>query len=144
MKSFRFRLESVLRYRTTLATIEEGKLALSRKQLDEATQNLEALRRSNRSIEQEVLSAQSVTGADLKALGAWQLEMKRQTQSSLQAVEEARIAFQQQMETVRLARRQVRLLEKLRQRRLEEWQEGFDRELEELAASSFLSRWSYD
>lgn len=144
MKAFRFRLESVLRYRSTLASVEEGKLALARKRLDDASQHLEALRQLHRSIEHEVVSAQSVTGADLKALCAWHLDMKGQTEASEQAIEEARNAFLQQLERVRRARREVRLLEKLRHKRLEEWQQGFDREIEELAAGSFLSRWSSD
>jgi len=39
------------------------------------------------------------------------------------------------------ARRDVRVIEKLRERRLAEWQAEADRELEGLAAEVFLARW---
>jgi hypothetical protein len=40
------------------------------------------------------------------------------------------------------ARRRCRLLERLKERRLTEWTAGRDHELEEIAAESYLARWS--
>ena len=40
------------------------------------------------------------------------------------------------------AQRQCRLLEKLEQRRHAEWRRAADKEVEDLAAESFLARWS--
>jgi hypothetical protein len=40
------------------------------------------------------------------------------------------------------ARRCCRLLERLKERRRAEWQAATDREMEELAAESFLAGWS--
>jgi hypothetical protein len=39
------------------------------------------------------------------------------------------------------ARRRCRLLERLRERRWDEWKAAADRELEETAAESYLARW---
>jgi hypothetical protein len=40
------------------------------------------------------------------------------------------------------ARRHFRLLERLKQRRLEDWRLAGDKELEELASESYLARWT--
>ena len=40
------------------------------------------------------------------------------------------------------ARRRFRLLERLKQRRLEDWRLAGDKELEELASESYLARWT--
>jgi len=39
------------------------------------------------------------------------------------------------------AQRRVRLLERLRERRFSEWEAELNRELEALAAESYLARW---
>ena len=40
------------------------------------------------------------------------------------------------------ARRRCRLLERLKERRLAEWTTARDHEVEEIAAESYLARWS--
>jgi hypothetical protein len=40
------------------------------------------------------------------------------------------------------ARRRFRLLERLKDRRMAEWKQAGDREIEEVAAESYLARWS--
>jgi hypothetical protein len=40
------------------------------------------------------------------------------------------------------ARRRFRLLERLKERRHEDWRLARDRELEELASESYLARWA--
>src|ERR1039458_7519716 len=64
----------------------------------------------------------------------------------VQALALRRMACEQQVAAQRQkvleAQRQCRLLEKLEQRRHAEWRREADREMESLAAESFLARWN--
>jgi hypothetical protein len=82
-----------------------------------------------------------VTAADLEGLSTFRARVKsRDAQLALKRVQCARKLAEQQ--TVLLeARRRCQLLERLEERRLAEWRSARDRELDELAAESFLAKW---
>jgi hypothetical protein len=83
-----------------------------------------------------------VCGRDLAALGSFRLHVrKKNAELAARRVEcEARLAAGrgEMLE----ARRRLRLLERLRDRRFEDWRLARDKELEELAAESYLARWT--
>ena len=81
-----------------------------------------------------------VEAGDLWALAAY----RQRLMAELQALDRRRGAKQvaAQRQKVLEAQRQCRLLEKLEQRRQAEWQREADREMESLAAESFLARWN--
>jgi len=142
MTAFRFPLQKALEWRRTQLELAEARLkqqAAALGALDRMRAETEA---SGIRAEIEVRKWGAVAGRDLEALGRFRAWVK---------TEEARIAglrataakeHASRQEVMLEARRRVRLLERLRERRLLEWEHARDRELDELAAESFLARWN--
>jgi flagellar protein FliJ len=141
VKRFEFPLSHVLDFR--------------RRQLGQEEARLEALQAERRALEtesgrleretRETRSELIVTGsADAESLLACDLYLRRlakerKQQAGRMAEWQGRAAAQQR--AVVEARRQVRLLEKLEERRRREWRAGVNREQEELSAELYLARW---
>ncbi|HZZ38892.1 MAG TPA: hypothetical protein VFE06_07165 [Acidobacteriaceae bacterium] len=89
-----------------------------------------------------IASLPQVKGGHLAPLPGW-YQWTVRAADQLSALErEATADLQKRRQAMVEAHRQVRLLEKLRDKRRGEWQAAFDRELEELAADSTNSRFS--
>ena len=142
MTTFRFPLQKVLDWRRTQLELAEARFQQQTAALaaiDRAYAEMEA---SGIRAEVEVRCWDPLAGRDLAALGRFRLRVQsREKQISLQ-----RAGCQRELavrKTAMLeARRRCRLLERLKERRLAEWTLTRDRELEELASESYLSRWA--
>jgi flagellar export protein FliJ len=140
MKKFAFSLERVREIRMRQAEEEEirlERLLAERAAAHAAIARLDEERESARA----ALSADSaIESQDLAARDEYRslLLAKRKELLDRQSGCQNRIAAQTQV--VLEARRKVRLLDKLRRRRLGEWTAELERELEALAAESFLAR----
>ena len=141
MNAFRFPLQKALDWRKTQLELEEARF---RQQLAE----LAGLDRARAELEAEGIRAEvqvrdwkQLAGGDLAALGAFRVWVKAREKD----IAVRRVACQREVaarEAAMLeARRRCRLLERLKERRLAEWQSASDRELEQLAAESFLAQW---
>jgi hypothetical protein len=142
MTSFRFSLKRVLDWRRTQLELEEARYkqqAAGVAELDRRRAEIEA---SGIRAEAQVREWSTVTSSDLEALSAFRTRVKS---------EEARIAGQraeyvrkltEQRRVMMEARRKCKLLERLEERRLAEWRAARVKELDELAAESFLAKWS--
>jgi len=142
MTAFRFRLERVLEWRRTQLELAEARFkqqAAALGALDRMRAETEA---SGIRAEIEVRRQSRVAGRDLEALGHFRLRVKSEETriAGLRVAAAAEYAVRQK--GMLEARRRVRLLERLRERRLAEWEEARDRELEELASESYLARWN--
>jgi flagellar export protein FliJ len=141
MTTFRFPLQKVLDWRRTQLELAEASFqqqiaALAA--IDRAYAEMEA---SGIRAEWEVRRWDPLAGGDLAALGRFRLLVQsREKQISLQRVECQRELAVRKTAMLE-ARRRCRLLERLKERRLAEWTLARDRELEELASESYLSRW---
>jgi hypothetical protein len=83
-----------------------------------------------------------VASSELTALGAYRLRARKlEEQIKIHRAEAAKKVEEQQKAMLE-ARRRCRLLERLKERRLVEWTAERDKELEEIAADSYLARWS--
>jgi flagellar export protein FliJ len=137
---FQFRLQPVLDLRAAQLDTEEMRLRQLlelRARLDRAIADTEAVRQA----EEEKVRGGPVMGAELWALAAWR-EAARETAARLAAErrkQDGEIAAQR--ERIAAARRRCRLLERLRERRLTEWDAENQRRLEEFAAEAYLARW---
>ncbi|MBZ5596255.1 MAG: hypothetical protein LAP39_28755 [Acidobacteriia bacterium] len=89
-----------------------------------------------------LLSSQSVNGSDLEAMVRYKELVARQKQVALNRRRECERKLEQQRSRLLQARREFRLLEKLRQMRKAEWEATVDREFEALAAESYLALWN--
>jgi flagellar protein FliJ len=141
MKKFYFSLENVKQIRQRQADIEEA--ALSRLLLERAALEAEQRRiqEEQAAAERRVIEASALDAGELQAL-----EFFRHYSTQQKRLLEARKAAQdacieQQRARVLEARRNFRLLEKLREKRFAEWEKDFSLELENLASEAYLAQW---
>lgn len=141
MQRFHFPLEKVLHYRARLLETEQARLNEKLAQLRAVEAGIEALNSTRRSEERRLHGASALEAGELQSLAAF----LRAAAIRLLRLEEARItaakALEEQRERVLKARREHRLLERLRDRRLAEWKLDFERELQQTADENFASRW---
>jgi flagellar export protein FliJ len=140
VKRFEFRLQSVLDWRARQLEMEQAKLQALFKELhglDAALARLQA--------EGEEAARVALASGDpqqLAALGPFREHLRRERGrvEGLRAACETRLAGQRNRTLE--AERNVRLLERLKGRRLADWNAAASKELELLATDSFLARWS--
>lgn len=142
MRAFTFSLRQALAWRRTQLELEENKLRELAARLEELA--LAATRLDLVKSRAEIAVRQS---AVIEAGDLWALAAHRQRLiAELQALALRRIAGEQQVSAQRQrvleAQRLCRLLEKLEQRRRAEWRQAEERELDSLAAESFLAIWN--
>jgi hypothetical protein len=142
MRAFIFPLRQALKWRKTQLELEENKLRQVAGKLEELALAQVKLDLVKGRAEGTVRQATMVDAGDLWALAAYRERLIAELRAlALQRIEcERQLAAQRQK--VLEAQRQCRLLEKLEQRRHAEWLREADRELENLAAESFLSLWN--
>jgi hypothetical protein len=141
MKRFRFRLESIREWRQLQLELEETKLQRLFEELRQLGACRAGLEADGRDAACAVLSTAIVEAQQLVALEAYRLHLRAEVERLRQQESAcgARIAAQRQ--SVRKAERDLQLLEKLKQRRLAEWEREADKEQETLAAEVFLAKW---
>lgn len=142
MTSFAFRLEKVLRWRQAKLDLEQ--FALSRLAAECARWDTVLSRLQHAQAEAEALTQTSapVSGADLRALSAYREHVGQQRRTALDRRRECEVRMQEQRHRLLRARREHRLLEKLRQVRRAEWETAVNREFEALAAETYLAQWT--
>jgi len=139
MTSFRFPLQKVLDWRQKQLELEEIRFkqqltALA--DLDRARQELNA---AGAQAETQVRHWNSLAGCDLAALNNFRLNVKHKDQEIAARRVQCQETLNAQQGIMLEARRRSRLLERLKDRRLAEWQAARDHELDELASESFLA-----
>jgi hypothetical protein len=142
MKSFRFPLEKALGWRRLQLELEEARhkqQAAVLAGLDRERAEIEA---AGIRAEIEVREWRPIAAGDLTALGNFRLHVKSQESGIARRRFEAAQKLAEQQKAMLEARRRCRLLERLKERRLTEWTAERDHELEEIAAESFMARWS--
>jgi hypothetical protein len=142
MKSFQFPLAKALEWRRVQLELEEARykqLLSDLAGLDRRRAEIEA---SGIHAEMQLRGWNPVVAGDLTALGNFRLRVKSQeTEIARLRVESAKKLGEQQKVMLE-ARRRCSLLERLKERRLAEWTKDRDRELDEIAAESYLARWA--
>ncbi len=144
MTNFRFRLEKVLAWRRTQVDLEEAKFQQRTLELREVENEQARIEAAGNRAETEVRGWSPLTGYDLETLAHYRKYVTSQEKQIAQRREEARQRLEAQQQAVFEARRRCQLLERLRDRRRAEWQAQAGKELEELAAESYLSSLARD
>jgi flagellar export protein FliJ len=141
MPPFRFRLQRVLQWQERICRLEEDKLRQFAAELAETEGKLARLAAERVSIEQEFAGQTSLSPRDLQALAQY----RRRAAQELLALEQEReargAALAGQREKVLAERRKVQVIEKLRDRALQEHTRAVDRETETVSHESYLSTW---
>jgi flagellar export protein FliJ len=142
MKSFQFPLQRVLDWRAIQLRAEEEKLAALQHRFTSLAQKENALMAAQSKSERDVLGQPSIGGAQLKALAAFRLRIQsdRAAIRAHRAQCEAQIA--EQRKRLLKARKDLRVLEKLKEKRRKTWQHLSDREVEDTAAENYISQWA--
>jgi hypothetical protein len=139
MNAFTFRLERVLHWRITSLRLEEARLKQTRATLEVARTERERLSHALSQAKQQTETF--LTGADLLALDRYAASLDKQVALSDQRITALSEATAKQTLVVARCDRDARLLERLRCRRLAEWQTGINRELESQMSDFSGSKW---
>jgi hypothetical protein len=142
MKAFRFKLQKVLEWRDMQARSAQEKLDQLQRQLDFLKQQEEKIRVFYAEAESKMLACPVLTGAEMQAIAG----LKQRTQKQLNKIQarqgECAALLAAQRERTVKARRDHRVLEKLKDHRHQEWVYLSDRELESTAAEVYLANWA--
>lgn len=142
MKTFQFPLQRVFDWRALQMRAEEEKLSALQHRLGALVHRENALTAAELKSSMGLLKLPSIGGADFQSLAAFQLRMKNERAS----LKVTRVQLEKQVAEQRnrllKARRDCRVLEKLREKRWKEWQYLTDREIEDVAAESYLAKWA--
>ncbi len=127
MQSFRFRLDRVLAWYRKKCRIEENRLAELLEAIRLMEERIAQFQAERLAIERELLVRREIAAADFANLGRYRL--RAQEMDVQFAVERRRreTAVTEQRKHVQKAQRQVKLVEKLRERRAIEYHVEVDR-----------------
>ena len=143
MKAFRFALERVLDWRRM--ELDQAEMAF--KQQSAALAEIDRQRAQTETADlraqMEVRAWRPVSGVDLAALGEFQVESRRRQQKLYASRQQCETELVGRRQAMLEARRRLRLLERLKERRIAEWQTARDLELEQQAAEAYLARISH-
>ena len=140
MNAFRFSLKRVLDWRRTQLEVEEARYRQQAAKLAELDRMRAEIEAAGIRAEVQVREWGDVTSSDLEALSSFRVRVKSQEKRiAVQRVEYAQKLAEQQKVMLE-ARRKCKLLERLEERKRAEWKAAVDKEVDELAAESFLAR----
>jgi flagellar export protein FliJ len=142
MKRFQFPLQRVLEWRSLQMRSAEEQLARLQEQLAALVHRENALRAAELKAEVGLLDMPVMDGADLQSLAAFQVRMRNERAALQASSTKCHAEIAQQRMRVLAARRDFRVLEKLKEKRLQSWIYLSDREIENTAAEAYLSGWA--
>lgn len=141
MPPFRFRLRRVLQWQERICRLEEDKLRQFAAEVAETDAKLSRLAAERVSIEQEFAGHASLSPRDLQALAQYRRRAAMQ-RVAFEQEREARLAvLTGQREKLLAERRKLQVMEKLRDRALQEHTRAVEREIEMVSYESYLSTW---
>jgi flagellar export protein FliJ len=130
MKNFRFRLDRVLDWRRTELEMEETRLKQMHAALAALDREKAALESAREEAGQAVLGSKRVDGAELQLLSSYKAAVKIQCARLDEKKRAGAQATASQQQKLLEARRRLRLLENLKDRRLTEWKYETERQIE--------------
>ncbi len=142
MKSFSFSLARVLHIRETQLKTEEGKLEVLLSGRKRIENEIEKLRESARQARQTLSGQPSLTSVELMALQSFEKYSEREETACRARISSHTLLIEKQMTVVVESRRNVRLLEKLRDRQFAAWRTEEGKELAALAEDFSAAQWA--
>jgi flagellar biosynthesis chaperone FliJ len=141
MKRFHFSLERVREWRRLQLETEEEKLEQMVRERQSLTKEGESLEQCRTEAESGVWAGGATDAGQLRALDDFRLYIGSEQRKLNQRMTACDLRIVEQRAHVIEERRRATLLDRLRDRRHAEWQKEFDKELEALAAESYLAGW---
>lgn len=141
MKAFVFRLQRVMAWRVAALKTAEVRLEEVRFGLETAKREKKTLDDVLSTTKQSAALRPDLHGSDLHAIHLYSARLQRETRAVEQKIKLFDEAVARQILVVTECDREVRLMERLRDRRLKDWQSECDRELDEVASDFSGSQW---
>lgn len=142
MKKFAFPLDRVMEFRRMQARLEEVKLEGLYAGL-RAIDSREVTVIQRRALSEKALkSAASVTGDELQTFNAYGLAMKEEIKRMDKTRVECRKRIDAQLAVLTVKRREVKLLEKLKEQRFEKWEKEMFKDIDQQAEEAYLYKWN--
>ena len=142
MKKFRFPLQRLLNYRRSRLAGEQAVLERLRAEQAALQQRRTALEREERMVNESIRRLPVLDSGQLAAVAAFRRFAAAEAVRLAEAASAASARVSAQREAVLSARREVEVLEKLRERRLHDWRLELDQEMEKQTAELVVARWS--
>ena len=144
MAQFQFSLEKILQWRAIEFTREEVKLQRLLQERDRLEMMLARLANERSALSMSVGALPGLQGGDLRAAAAYGLRLRKEIEKLATARARIQDSLAVQQKAFAAAKLRLRLLEELKARRLERWRYEEARQLEDLAAESYLAGWNRD
>jgi flagellar export protein FliJ len=144
MKRFAFQLQTALEWRRRRMEQEQIKLQQMESRHAALKADVEQAEQSFCASRKETLESPTLVASDLSALAEYREAVDLRKQRISRETSKLEIEMRRQKTLMVDATREFRLLEKLRDRRMEEWRKGCDRELEAEAGELYLAKWNRD
>jgi hypothetical protein len=142
MKKFAFPLERVMDFRRMQARLEEVKLEGLYAELRATDAREAALIAQKTQSENTLRTEKSVTGFDLELFATFREAMTIEQNRLQQARAACRKRIDAQLAVVVVKRRDVKLLEKLKEQRFEKWEKEMFKEIDQQAEEAYLAKWN--
>jgi flagellar export protein FliJ len=142
MKKFDFPLSRVMDFRRMQARLEEIKLEGLYAGLRAIDAREASLVQQRTQSETALKSAPSVTGHELEVFSAYGAAMKAEQKRMDKTRVECRKRIDAQLAILTVKRRQVKLLEKLKDQRFDKWEKEMFKEIDQQAEEAYLSKWN--
>ena len=141
MKTFHFRLERVLAWRSTQLALEEAKAEQIQGGLRVAGEAKAEVARNQAEAVATALQSPTISGATLGELEASRIWANREEKRLAARMAELQQSLVVQYQTVANVRRGVKLVERLREKKLDAWKVEAGAEVDALAAESAIAQW---
>ena len=142
MKKFLFPLARVMHFRNMQARLEEIKLEGMYAELRAIDARKTSLREQHDQSEKSLKSSAAVTGLELELHDSFLQSVKIESEKLDSARAACQKKIEAQMAVVTSKRRDVKLLEKLKEQRFEKWQAEMFKEIDQQAEEAYLAKWN--
>jgi hypothetical protein len=142
MKKFAFQLSRVMDWRSAQARAEEIKLERLHAELRAIDVRDANLKQERAESERALLAAPVATGSELAALDVFQRYTGAERTRIARARTDCNRRIAAQLDVVSVKRREVRLIERIKERRFKSWVAHLGREADQQAAEAYLAKWN--
>ncbi|HVO97574.1 MAG TPA: hypothetical protein VMT15_05875 [Bryobacteraceae bacterium] len=142
MKKFAFSLGRVMEFRRIQARVEEIKLENLYAELRAIDAREAALVHQSALGENALREQQSVSGFDLELFGTHREAIKKERKRMDKARAECRGRIDAQLAVLAAKRRDVKLIERLKEQRFTKWEQEMLKEIDRQAEEAYLAKWN--
>ena len=142
MKKFAFPLARVMHFRDMQARLEEIKLEGMYAELRAIDARKTSLRDEHDQSEKSLKSSAAVTGLELELHDSFLQSVRIESEKLDSSRAACQKKIEAQMAVVTSKRRDVKLLEKLKEQRFEKWQAEMFKEIDQQAEEAYLAKWN--